>query len=164
MDDFFSDMSFKAKLAGWSMIGAAMVIPFLLMATIGRSEPMAGSLVYGCYVAPNAPALLVRDDAVHIIEPARRKFSYVTERSKTSYDLNVRPALALSLQPDGSYIFVDQVGVGYFWSLLPAGGKNRNRVRHPEEYGGQFEVATAGVGPSIIYTRTTDHSACSADR
>lgn len=158
MHDFFSGMSFKAKLAGWSMIGGAMVVPFLLMATIERSEPMARSLVYGCYVASHAPALLIRDDAVHIIEPARRKFSYVAERSKISYQLNVRPALALSPQPDGSYIFVERVGVGYFWSLLPVGGKNRNRVRHPEEYGGRFEVAA--IGPPIVYTRTTDPSAC----
>lgn len=102
--------------------------------------------------------MLIRHDAIHIIEPARRKFSYVAEASKTSYKLSVKPALALSRQPNGRYIFVDRQGIGYFWPLLPAGGKNRNRVRHPKEYAGQFEVAA--IGNSVVYTRTSEPSSC----
>ncbi|WP_143074977.1 hypothetical protein [Sphingobium sp. AP50] len=161
MNGFFSGMSFRAQLAGWSMIAAAMIVPMFLMVVLGRSEPIDRISVYGCYAAPNAPALLIRDDAIHIIEPAKRKFSYVAGASKTSYQLSVKPALALSRQPDGRYIFVDRDGVGYFWPLLPANGKNRNRVRHPEEYAGQFKVAA--IGGTVLYTRTAEPHACRDD-
>ena len=144
------------------MIGCAMVAPLLFMVTCSKSEPISRVSVQGCYTAPNAPALLIAEDAIHIIEPARRKFKYVAEASKTSYQLSVEPALGLALQPDGRFQFVQDVGVGYFWPLLPANGKNRNRVRHPEEYAGKFKMsAFANNGfQDVIYTRTSVADVC----
>lgn len=114
--------------------------------------------MWGCYVADGSPPLDIRRDTIYIIEPARRTFSYIAEPSKTSYQLNVRPALLLTREPTGRYEFSPTRGDGYFWPLLPTPGKNRDRVRHPGEYAGRIEIAADGGG--VVYSRTSDVRAC----
>ena len=158
-NSIFSGVSLKARFAVWSMTIGAIAVPTLLMVTLGRSEPIARNSVFGCYTANNSPALLIRNDAVHTVEPALRTLDYVAEASKTSYQLNVRPALALATQSNGRYAFVEQQGTGYFWPLLPANGKNRNRIRHPKEFSGLFEVY-ATDGARITYRRVSGSKVC----
>lgn len=154
----FRDVPLKAKLIGWGIIVIPLAVLAILAATLLRPEPFDQRLVWGCYVADNAPALDIRKDAIHVIEPARRTFSYIAEPSKTSYQLNVRPALKLTHQPNGHYKFSSTQGIGFFWPLLPAPGKNRDRVRHPTEYAGRIEVAaTEGA---VIYSRARKVDAC----
>lgn len=155
----FQDIPLKAKIIGWGIIFVPLAALVFAGAILLRPESIDQRLVWGCYVAHDAPPLDIREDAIYIVEPARRKFSYIAQPSKTSYELNVRPARALSPQPSRRYAFVDRRGDGYFWPLLPAEGKNRNRVRHPEEYAGRFEVYAAD-GARIIYERARASEAC----
>lgn len=154
----FSGVSPATRVVFLGMTMGAIAVPMLLVMILARPEPIARNSVLGCYTASHAPSLDVREDAIHIVEPARRTLSYVAEASKTSYQLNVRPALRLTPQSDGRYVFVQTHGIGYFWPLLPAAGKNRNRVRHPDEYAGQFEVAADGQ--RVVYTRVSVSGAC----
>ncbi|MBB5687682.1 hypothetical protein [Sphingobium boeckii] len=154
----FQDVPLKAKVVGWGIIFIPLVVLLLLAAIFLRPEPINQRLVWGCYVAANAPPLDIREDAIYIIEPARRKFSYIAEPSKTSYQLNVRPALLLKRMPTGHYQFLSTRGIGFFWPLLPAPGKNRDRMRHPEEYAGRIQIAADGGG--VVYSRKSDADAC----
>jgi hypothetical protein len=154
----FKDVPLRAKLVGWGIIGIPLATLALLAAIFLRPEPIDQRLVWGCYVARDAPPLDVRKDAIYIIEPTRRTFSYIAEPSKTGYQLNVRPALLLERAPNGHYQFLSKQGIGFFWPLLPAPGKNRDRVRHPEEYAGRIEIAADGGG--VVYARTSDADAC----
>lgn len=156
---FFQNVPLKAKIIGWAIIVIPIAALLLLAGIFARPEPIDQRLVWGCYVAFDAPPLDIRKDAIYIIEPARRTFSYIAEPSKTSYQLNVRPALLLKREPTGRYAFSPTRGFGFFWPLLPATGKNRDRVRHPQEYAGRIEVSADGAG--IIYSRTNDAGACS---
>jgi len=157
-EPLFHDFPFKAKVLGWGIIVIPLAVLAILAATFLRPEPFDQQLVWGCYVADNAPALDIRKDAIHVIEPAHRTFSYTAEPSKTSYQLNVRPALLLTREPTGRYKFSSTRGIGFFWPLLPAPGKNRDRVRHQSEYSGRIEVA-ASEG-AVIYSRTSKVGAC----
>jgi len=154
----FQNVPLKAKVIGWGII----FIPFAALVLLGimflRPEPIDQRLVWGCYVADGSPPLDIRRDTIYIIEPARRTFSYIAEPSKTSYQLNVRPALLLTREPTGRYEFSPTRGDGYFWPLLPTPGKNRDRVRHPGEYAGRIEIAADGGG--VVYSRTSDVRAC----
>ena len=154
----FKDVPLKAKVIGWGIIVIPLAVFAILAATFLRPEPFNQRLVWGCYVADNAPALDIRKDAIHVIEPARRTFSYIAEPSKTSFQLTVRPALLLTREPAGHYEFSSTRGIGFFWPLLPVPGKNRDRVRHPSEYAGRIEVAAAEG--AVIYTRTSKVDAC----
>lgn len=154
----FQDVPLKAKVIGWGGIFAPIATLAFLAAMFLRPEPINQTLVWGCYVAYDAPPLDIREDAIYIIEPARRTFSYVAEPSKSSYQLNVRPALLLKRDPKGRYEFALTRGIGFFWPLLPAPGKNRDRVRHPEEYAGRIEIAADGGG--VVYSRASDSAAC----
>lgn len=155
---FFQDVPFKAKLIGWGIIVIPLAALVILAVTFVRAEPFDQRLVWGCYIADNAPALDIREDAIYIVEPARRTFSYIAEPSKTSFQLNVRPALRLTREPAGHYKFSSTPGVGFFWPLLPAPGKNRDRVRHPSEYAGRIEVSA--TGGAVVYSRTNRVDAC----
>jgi len=154
----FQNVPLKAKVIGWGII----FIPFAALVLLGimflRPEPIDQRLVWGCYVADSSPPLDIRRNTIYIIEPARRTFSYIAEPSKTSYQLNVRPALLLTREPTGRYEFSPTRGDGYFWPLLPTPGKNRDRVRHPGEYAGRIEIAADGGG--VVYSRTSDVRAC----
>ena len=154
----FQNVPLKAKVIGWGII----FIPFAALVLLGimflRPEPIDQRLVWGCYVADGSPPLAIRRDTIYIIEPARRTFSYIAEPSKTSYQLNVRPALLLTREPTGRYEFSPTRGDGYFWPLLPTPGKNRDRVRHPGEYAGRIESGADGGG--VVYSRTSDVRAC----
>lgn len=154
----FRDVPLKAKVIGWGIIFMPLAALALIAAIFLRPEPIDQRLVWGCYVAHDAPPLDIRKDVIYIIEPARRTFSYIAEPSKTRYQLNVRPALLLERAPTGQYQFLPTRGIGFFWPLLPAFGKNRDRVRHPEEYGGRIEIAADGGG--VVYARTGDADAC----
>jgi hypothetical protein len=154
----FRDVPLKAKVVGWAIIFIPLFALVFLGAMFLRPEPIAQRLVWGCYVADDAPPLDIRKDAIYIIEPARRSLSYVAEPSKTSYQLSVRPALLLTRELSGRYAFVPTRGDGFFWPLLPAPGKNRDRVRHPEEFAGLIRIA-ADVG-GVVYSRTRDADAC----
>jgi hypothetical protein len=158
MASLFQDVPFKAKIIGWGIIVLPLATLALLAAIFLRPAAIDQRLMWGCYVAEDAPPLDIRSDAIHIIEPARRTFSYLAEPSKTSYQLNVRPALWLTREPNGRYAFSETRGVGFFWPLLPAPGRNRDRVRHPQEYAGRFAVAADGR--TVIYGRTSDTRAC----
>lgn len=155
---FFQNVPLKAKVIGWGIIVIPIAALLLLGAIFARPEPIDQRLVWGCYVAYDAPPLEIREDVINIIEPARRTFNYVAEPSKASYQLNVRPALRLKRHTTGRYAFSPSPGIGFFWPLLPAPGKNRDRVRHPKEYAGRIEVAADGAG--VIYSRTSDVGAC----
>lgn len=141
-----------------------MTLGPLLLLAVGamlflRPEPIKAEAVFGCYTAPKAPALVIGPDAIHIVEPAPRKFNYVAEPSKTSYQLSVQPAWQLTSVTGGGYAFAPSQGTGFFWPLLPLAGKNRDRVRHPSEYAGRFSMFAAD-GTQVIYTRTDDPAAC----
>lgn len=101
----FHDTPLKAKVIGWGIIFIPFAALVLLGAIFLRPEAIEQRLVWGCYVARDAPPLDIREDAIYIIEPARRTFSYIAEPSKTSYQLNVRPALLLKREPTGRYAF-----------------------------------------------------------
>ncbi|MBB5985402.1 hypothetical protein [Sphingobium lignivorans] len=154
----FHDVPLKAKVIGWGIIFIPLATLVLLGAIFLRPEAIDQRLVWGCYVARDAPPLDIREDAIYIIEPARRRFSYVAEPSKTSYQLNVRPALLLKREPTGRYAFASTQGTGFFWPLLPALGNNRDRVRHPQEFAGRIQVAADGA--DVVYSRTSDADAC----
>jgi hypothetical protein len=154
----FQDVPLKAKVIGWGIIFIPLFALVLLGTMFLRPEPINQRLVWGCYVAHDAPPLDIREDAIHIIEPAHRTLSYLAEPSKTSYQLNVRPALLLTREPTGRYKFSPTRGVGFFWPLLPAPGKNRDRVRHPEEYAGRIQIVADGG--EVVYSRTGDADAC----
>lgn len=158
ISELFEGVSTKVRLVVLGMTIGAIALPMLLIMIFVRPEPFARSSVIGCYTAPGAPSLDVRGDAIHIIEPARRAMKYIVEPSKVSYQLQVSPALILKPQPSGHYAFVATQGIGFFWPLLPTEGQNRNRIRHPSEYAGRFEVATEGE--RIVYTRQTLSRAC----
>ena len=155
---FFQDVPLKAKVIGFGIILMPLAALVLLGAIFLRPEAIDQRLVWGCYVAHDAPPLDIREDAIYIIEPARRTFSYVAEPSKSSYHLKVRPALGLKREPTGRYAFAQTNGTGFYWSLLPTPGKNRDRVRHPEEFAGRIEIAADGA--SVVYSRTSDADAC----
>lgn len=154
----FQDIPLKTKVIGWGIIFVPLAALALISAIFLRPEPIDQRLVWGCYVAHDAPPIDIRKDVIYIIEPARRTFSYTAEPSKTSYQLNVRPALLLEHAPTGQHQFLPARGIGFFWPLLPASRKNRDRVRHPEEYGGRIEIAAEGGG--VVYARTSDANAC----
>lgn len=123
-----------------------------------RPEPIDQALVYGCYSAAHAPNLSVGPTVIRIIQPDRRALRYVAEPSKTSYELKVEPALALSAQADGTLAFTDAVGTGFFWPLLPADARNGDRLAHPSEYGGRFSMYATN-GEEVIYSRVS-RTAC----
>lgn len=156
---FFDGVPRKVRIAVIAMTLGAVAIPLWFVAVFGGAEPFPRKSVLGCYTAINAPALLIKRDAIHIVEPSRRTFAFVAEPSKVSYRLNVRPALQLSRQSDGTYEFVETNGIGFFWSLLPIKGKNRDRIRHPDEYAGRFRVH-ASDGTEFIYSREPTAAHC----
>ncbi|QNE05014.1 hypothetical protein [Croceicoccus marinus] len=151
--------------ASWKVIAfcamtlGAVAIPLLFIAVFVDAEPFPRDTLFGCYTSANAPALLIESDAIHIVEPSRRTFAYIAEPSKVSYQLNVRPALQLSPLPSGSYVFMETRGTGFFWSLLPVRGKNRDRIRHPNEFAGRFQLY-ARDGTRFIYSRETTAAEC----
>jgi hypothetical protein len=157
-DGIFHGVPLRIRIIFLGMCMSAIAVPILLIMAFVRPEPIERSYVFGCYTSSHAPSLDVREDAIHIIEPARRVLEYVAEPSKTSYQLRVRPALKLAHQPNGRYAFVQTQGYGFFWPLLPVEGQNRNRVRHPNEYAGRFEVATDSE--RIVYTRQSLNGSC----
>lgn len=157
-ESLFQDVPLKAKVIGLGIIFIPLVALVLLSTIFLHPEPIARRSVWGCYVADNAPPLDIRKNAIYIIEPARRTLSYVAEPSKTSYQLSVRPALLLTREPSGRYAFYPTRGDGLFWPLLPAPGKNRDRVRHPEEFAGLIQIAADGGG--VVYSRTENAEAC----
>ncbi|NLR71351.1 hypothetical protein HGI47_10755 [Novosphingobium sp. ERN07] len=129
------------------------------IAVFAQNEPFERSQVVGCYVAPQAPSLEIGLNEIRVIELEQRKLNYEPQPSKTSYVLNVRPALQLKPTANGQYTFEQVRGIGYFWSLLPEDGVNRNRIRHPDEYSGRFEIH-ASDGKRLVYVRQTTSRLC----
>ena len=159
ISDFLNGVPWRARFGGFAMIFGAVAVPLVFITSFVEAEPFPREFVFGCYTSDNAPALLIKSDAIHIMEAQRRTFTYVVEPSKVSYQLNVRPALQLSPSPNGTYEFVETRGIGFFWSLLPANGKNRDRIRHPDEFAGRFDLY-ATDGSKFIYSRETPVAAC----
>ena len=113
----------------------------------------------GCYTAKGAPPLAIERDRIRIAEPEARTFQYVAEPDKTGYRLAVSPALGLEPNGTRGYAFVQQKGVGYFWTLLPELQSSYRKVRDPEDYGGRFEIV-ARDGVSVIYERSHTPERC----
>jgi hypothetical protein len=141
------------------MTMGAVVVPIMLIAFFAKRENLQPGMVVGCYAAPGAPALEIGLSTIRIMQASAPRLSYEPQQSKTSYQLSVRPALKLKPQADGHYRFEQTMGIGYFWALLPEEGKNRNRVRHPRDYSGRFEVY-ASDGARLVYVRQTTSNLC----
>lgn len=150
---------FRIRIALLAMTLGPIAVPIVFIALFAENEDIKPDLIGGCYTAPRSPPLEVGLSTIRIVEPAARKLSYQPQQSKTSYQLSVRPALQLKPQADGQYRFEQASGIGYFWSLLPAEGKNRNRIRHPREYSGRFEVF-ASDGTRLVYVRQATSKLC----
>lgn len=150
---------FRIRIALFTMILGAIAVPIVFMSLFAENEEIKPDMIVGCYTAPGSPPLEVGLSTIRIVEPAARKLSYEPQQSKTSYQLSVRPALQLKPQADGRYRFEQARGIGYFWSLLPEEGENRNRVRHPREYSGRFEVY-ASDGARLVYVRQATSKLC----
>ena len=150
---------FRIRIAILAMTLGAIAVPIVLIALFAENEDIKPDMIVGCYTAPGSPPLEVGLSTIRIVEPAVRKLSYEPQQSKTSYQLSVRPSLQLKPQADGQYRFEEAKGVGYFWSLLPEEGKNRNRIRHPREYSGRFAVY-ASAGKRLVYVRQATSKFC----
>lgn len=155
---FFQDVPFKAKIIGFGIIFIPIVSLVLLGLIFVRAEPIDQRKVWGCYIADAAPPVDIREDAIYIIEPARRKFTYEIYRPRDSYLLRVSPALRLERQAGGRYAFSERRGVGYFWSLRPEIGVNSGKVREAKDYAGRIELEADDA--TIIYSRVSNNSAC----
>lgn len=141
------------------MTMGAVVVPIMLIAFFAKREDMQPSMVAGCYAAPGAPRLEIGVSTIRIMQASTPRLSYEPQQSKIGYQLSVRPALQLKLKANGQYRFEQARGIGYFWALLPEEGNNRNRVRHPSEYSGRFEVY-ASDGARLVYVRQTTSNLC----
>lgn len=160
MNRFFDNVGRKHLVAGVAIIFAPLAMLVVLGVLFLQPKPIAREIVFGCYVTNGAPALVIERDLIRIREPEARAFDYVAEPDKTGYRLSVRPALALEPVAAGRYTFVQQRGVGYFWTLLPARSSSRRILRKPEDYGGRFEM-TARDGVTVTYTRSASARDCS---
>lgn len=150
---FFSRVSLRDRLIGWSII----FVPLILLVALGmiflRSTPIPRDTVLGCYFASGAPALEIDRDWIRIVEPQNRKFTYGAEPAKLGYRLTVAPAMSLRRQRSGEYQFAqDARGIGYFWPLLTIQSDAPQDMREPSDYGGRFQVI-ADDGRAVIYTR-----------
>ncbi|MDT0507636.1 hypothetical protein [Novosphingobium sp. MMS21-SN21R] len=154
-----SDVSLRVRITFFALTMGAVFVPMVFIALFAKREEIQPSMVFGCYAAPGAPPLEIGLSTIRIVEPGARRLSYEPQQSKTSYQLSVRPALRPKLQADGKYHFEQARGIGYFWSLLPEEGKNRNRIRHPREYSGRFEVY-ASDGTRLVYVRQATTKLC----
>ena len=155
----FAGVPVRIRIAVLTMTMGAVLVPILFVSLFARNEEIEPAMVVGSYTAPGAPPLEIGLTTIRIVQPAGRSLSYQTRQSKTSYHLTVTPALLPKLQAEGQYRFEQARGVGYFWSLLPDEGKNRDRVRHPREYSGRFEVY-ASDGTRLVYVRQASSKLC----
>lgn len=156
---FFQDIPFRAKVVGWGIL----VIPFAALSLLGaiflRPDPIDQRLVWGCYIAKNAPDLAIQADLIRIFDGTGRTLSYVAEPAKEGYRLTVRPALQLKPSAEGPYMFVQNRGTGYFWPLLATGSDNPRKVRSPKDFGGRLSLIAADGTPAI-YVRSGDATSC----
>lgn len=158
--NLFEGVSLKVRVIFLSMTMGAILVPVLLIAIFAHPQPISRSSVMGCYAAPGAPSLDVGSTGITIMEPERRKFSYLVEPDKQGYRFNVRPALSLRPIGRGRYVFTrDERGIGYFWSLLPTKSDDPRNVRGPKDYGGRFQVI-ANDGTAIVFGRIANAAKC----
>lgn len=159
MNGLFDHVGRKYLVAGAGIIFGPLAILMVLGAVFLEPKPVAREIVLGCYVTNGAPTLVVERDLIRIREPDARTFTYVIEPDKTGYRLSVQPALNLERIAAGQYAFVQQRGVGYFWTLLPVSSSNRRTLHEPKDYGGRFEIV-ARSGETVTYARSGSAADC----
>ncbi|WP_371432825.1 hypothetical protein [Novosphingobium sp.] len=159
VDAFFAKVPFRAKLLGWGILLGPLLVLVLLARVFLRPEPMPSELVYGCYIADNAPWLEVEPGRIRVGDAERHAFAYVLEPAKEGYRLSVSPAMALNPQPNGRYEFRNERGIGYFWPLLPKSSDLPRDLRSPKDFGGRFSI-TARDSRDVLYVRSSRAEAC----
>lgn len=158
-DAFFAGVPLRAKLIDWGVLMGPLVILVVLARIYLRPEPIAAELVYGCYIAENAPWLKVEPGRIRVGDAERHSFAYVVEPAKEGYRFSVSPALALNPRPDGQYQFQNERGIGYFWPLLSRSSDVPRDLRSPKDFGGRFSVVSRG-GLDVQYVRTSRVDLC----
>ena len=160
LGDFFSRMDRPSFLLGWAMIAAPIIAAFTLI-HVSRDEPIDYSNLLGCYVAKDAPPLLVEPGSILIQDGSGRTFSFVTDISNSlGHQLNVRPALRLERERNGSLVFKRARGIGYIWPLLAKGSDEADRLRSIDEFDGRFMMHSR-EGLKVIYERVDKaHLSC----
>ena len=156
---FFDHIGRRDLAIGAGVILAPLAVLVILGVVFLQPQPMTAETVMGCYTAKGAPPLVIEGDRIRIAEPEARTFQYAAQPDKTGYRLAVSPALSLEPSGAGQYAFVQQKGVGYFWTLLPEIRSSYRKLRDPEDYGGRFEIV-ARDGVSVIYERSDTPERC----
>lgn len=154
---FFEGAKTRDMIIGWGIIGVPIATLFVLGALFLKAEPISRQQVIGCYKALGAPNLHIRSDAIYIGDDRRGSFTYVAEPDKAGYHLSVSPALGLHPTSGGTYAFLPDRGIGYFWELLPNG--SASHMRAPGDYSGRFEIIAAD-GSAVIYSRADAATKC----
>lgn len=154
----FADVPLRAKIIGWAIIVVPLATIALLGAIFLRPIPIEQKLVWGCYIANDAPPFAVEESTIRILDGTRQSLSYIAEPYKEGYRLTVHPALILKASEGGRYRFEQGRGIAYYWPLLAKSSDNPRKMRSPEDFGGRIDVATEGR--SVIYVRSKDRKIC----
>lgn len=154
MEAFFGTIPWKDRLMGWSIIAVPLATLVILGALFLRPEPFDQTAVHGCYRAPSAPALDVRAGVIKVGQADGATLRYRLEAGKRGWHLTVEPALAPSPNSDGSYVFAQQRGIGYFWELLGNTASDPKVLRHPADFRGMLSMY-ASDGTLIVYQRSS---------
>lgn len=123
-----------------------------------KLAPFARSTVLGCYVADNSPTLEITPRKIRVVGSSLQ-LAYEVEAAKIGYRLTVSPAYQLEPSEDGTYVFRQQSGIGFFWPLLAAHSDDPYYLKKPQDYAGRISVI-ARDGTNVVYRRNRASSPC----
>ena len=115
------------KYFRWLPIGVGVaIIAFLATRPAPKPAP-PNSTIFGCYVAPDAPAILLDQRGMHILQSGFPSIPFHIERLKTGIALTADAPIRADPTSEGYRYAINQRGIGLFMSFY--------RVQNGQSYG-----------------------------
>jgi hypothetical protein len=105
------------KYFRWLPIGVGLALIAAFATHPGPKPAPPNSSIFGCYVAPDAPAILLDNRGMHIRQSAFPTIPFHIERLKTGIALTADAPIRADQTNEGYIYAINRRGIGWFMSF-----------------------------------------------
>jgi hypothetical protein len=142
------------------LLGAVLGISLFLLFKPNPPPLPAHASVFGCYVAENAPAIMIDDAGINVRQIDAPTVKFRIGRHKIGIHMDPEESISLQNSSKGYRFSFDSERQSLYWPFFRFVGNTRYSVRDENEIGGIAIVSDEG---SIVLFSRSDAGACAAN-